>query len=207
VLATRELLERLLVPIKSAAGERRQVIAERKEPFADLADQLGRWGKLMRERRPPVLLGRILEESGLATWWGRQPNAHKRLRNLEELCEMFERYDSAEWAPEEALQEILNVAALGNDADRYLNGEDRVLLLTVHQAKGLEFDTVFLAAATDNEFPAWLAQKEGRIDEEHRLFYVAATRARRRLLFSWHEQNQYGKAQVPSRFLRFVLNR
>ena len=64
--------------------------------------------------------------------------------------------------------------------------------------------TVILAAATDNEFPAWLAQKEGRLAEEHRLFYVGASRARRRLIFTWHRQNAFGRLQEPSRFLRHL---
>ena len=115
---------------------------------------------------------------------------------------MFERYDDPSLPPDLATEAVLEISSLGNDADRYLQKEDRVLLLTVHQAKGLEFPTVILAAATDNEFPAWLAQKEGRLTEEHRLFYVGASRARRRLIFTWHRQNNFNRPQEPSRYLR-----
>jgi len=76
-----------------------------------------------------------------------------------------------------------------------------VLLVTVHQAKGLEFDTVFVAAATDEDFPSYLSKRDGRVDEEHRVFYVAASRAKRRLVFSYFRKNDWGYIQQPSRFL------
>jgi DNA helicase-2/ATP-dependent DNA helicase PcrA len=75
------------------------------------------------------------------------------------------------------------------------------MLLTVHQAKGLEFDTVFVAAATDGDFPSYFSKRDGRIEEEHRLFYVAASRAKKRLLFSYFCANDWGYDQELSRFL------
>ena len=94
-----------------------------------------------------------------------------------ELAYLFGRYDDPHLPPDEALRSIAHMASLGVEADRYLEMEEKVFVLTVHQAKGLEFDAVFLAGATDNEFPSRRSQQEGRLEEEHRLFYVAMTRA------------------------------
>ena len=77
-------------------------------------------------------------------------------------------------------------------------------MLTVHQAKGLEFDALFIAGATDNEFPSWRSQREGRLEEEHRLFYVAMTRARQRLFVSHHRSDGRGRKQKSSRYLDFI---
>jgi DNA helicase-2/ATP-dependent DNA helicase PcrA len=93
------------------------------------------------------------------------------------------------------------VAALGLDLERQLAGEDKVRILTVHQAKGLEFECVFVAKAVEGEFPSWRSQKEGRLDEEHRLFYVAVSRAKQYLAVSYPKRDGRGRGQVPSRYL------
>jgi DNA helicase-2/ATP-dependent DNA helicase PcrA len=98
----------------------------------------------------------------------------------------------------------MQLAALGQDTDQYAAGEDRVALLTVHQAKGLEFDTVFVAQACEGEFPSQRSVSEGRLDEEHRLFYVAVTRARRRLYCTWSRWRQGGGKLAPSRYLAYL---
>jgi DNA helicase-2/ATP-dependent DNA helicase PcrA len=89
--------------------------------------------------------------------------------------------------------------------DRYLQAEDRVFVLTVHQAKGLEFDTVFLAGATDEDFPSWHSQQQDdRLAEEHRLFYVAMTRPRRRLIITHTRQDARGRPRAASRFVSLI---
>lgn len=204
VLATATLLARLVAPLREHALERREAIASLGTHFAAFADQLSSWRTFADGRRPHETLGEILAASGLVEWYRKQDAGEQRVQNLVDLCAMFERYDDPSLPSEQALEEVLQISSLGNDADRYLQREDRVLLLTVHQAKGLEFPAVIMAAATDNEFPAWLAQKEGRLAEEHRLFYVGASRARRRLIFTWHRQNSFGRPQEPSRYLRHL---
>jgi DNA helicase-2/ATP-dependent DNA helicase PcrA len=74
----------------------------------------------------------------------------------------------------------------------------------VHQAKGLEFDTVFLAGATDDDFPTYHSRRDGRLDEEHRLFYVALSRARNRVFVSYPEANAQGRRRTASRFLGMI---
>jgi superfamily I DNA/RNA helicase len=76
--------------------------------------------------------------------------------------------------------------------------QDRVTLCAIHQAKGLEFDYVFIAGAVDGELPDAPADDRARRDEEDRLFYVAMTRARKRLFISYHAADERGRARRPS---------
>jgi len=71
------------------------------------------------------------------------------------------------------------------------------------QAKGLEFDTVFVAGLSEGEFPNYFAIQEGRVQEEWRIFYVAISRAKERLFLTGHRSSK-GYARRPSRFLRLV---
>jgi DNA helicase-2/ATP-dependent DNA helicase PcrA len=75
----------------------------------------------------------------------------------------------------------------------------------VHQAKGLEFDTVFIAGCAEGEFPNRRSLREGLEAEEHRLFYVALSRAKRRLFLSYPLINGWGREQLRSRYLRYIL--
>jgi DNA helicase-2/ATP-dependent DNA helicase PcrA len=169
--------------------------------FEKLANQLDAWRSIIPCNRPHELLSLVLNESGLDAYWGEEENGEQRQNNLRELVALFKEYDDNGLSTEDALRDMLVTVSLGNDAERLLQKADGVLLVTVHQAKGLEFETVFVAGATDNDFPSWQSKKDGRTDEEHRLFYVAATRARNRLVFSYFRRNEWGYAQEPSRFL------
>ena len=77
-------------------------------------------------------------------------------------------------------------------------------LMTLHNAKGLEYDTVFVVGCEDGSFPHMRALEEGGEEEERRLCYVAITRARRRLYMTWaRERRLFGRAErnLPSRFI------
>ncbi len=202
--ASAELLNILIPHLAVHREDRKKYVGRYSRQFAPLAGQLEKWRLEMKKKRPGALLEGILEEAGLVEYWRRQPNGPRRLENLAELAGLVRRYDDPALSPPEALVNVLNLAALGNEADRYVQAEDRVLLLTVHQAKGLEFDTIFIAGATDSGFPSWRSQQEGRLDEEHRLFYVALTRAKRRLFITCHLFDEKNKRQRPSRYLEMI---
>jgi DNA helicase-2/ATP-dependent DNA helicase PcrA len=68
----------------------------------------------------------------------------------------------------------------------------------------MTFDTVFVAGLNSGEFPSFLAERDGRVEEERRLFYVAMTRARRRLFLSGHARNERGYECRPSAFVADV---
>lgn len=206
VKATCGVLARLLPRVREGAADRRKTIGQVAAQFRPVAGALVSWRRRSLEERPADLLQRVLDESGLARWWKRQGDGPRRLAHLEELVRLFRWLDDPALPPQEALRDVLIRAALGQESDRCLLGEDKVPVLTVHQAKGLEFHTVFVAGAVDagtDGFPTWQAERDGRLDEEHRLFYVAMTRARRRLVFSWHEADG-GWRRRRSRFIDLI---
>lgn len=204
VVTTVELLERLVQNLKDGAVVRRRAVESHRKLFAPLARVFTKWRARLAFERPHELLARVVQESGLGRHFENEADGEKRLMNLEELCRLLARYDNPDLAPQAALVAALNLASLSGDIERQMQAEDRVPILTVHQSKGLEFDTVFVASATDNDFPSVRSRREGRLNEEHRLFYVAISRAKRRLFVTWHTRNDYGREQSPSRYISLL---
>ncbi|HNY39602.1 MAG TPA: 3'-5' exonuclease [Bryobacteraceae bacterium] len=204
VVTTVELLQRLALTLAEGAAERRQAVEAHRKLFTPLARMFTKWRGRLAFERPHELLARVVQESGLGRHFEDEADGEKRLMNLEELCRLLARYDNPELAPQAALVAALNLASLSGDIERQMQAEDRVPILTVHQSKGLEFDTVFVASATDDDFPSRRSRREGRLNEEHRLFYVAISRAKRRLFVTWHTRNDFGREQSPSRYISLL---
>ena len=119
-----------------------------------------------------------LQESG-------EEDAEERIENINELISKVVIYE--ETAEEPTLSGFLEEVALVADIDRMEDNPDRVLLLTLHAAKGLEFDRVYLAGVEDGLFPSYMAITDTdptAIEEERRLAYVGITRARKILTIS-----------------------
>jgi DNA helicase-2/ATP-dependent DNA helicase PcrA len=148
----------------------------------------------------PELARIVLEESGYTAMLqaDRSAEAAGRLENLAELTRAMEEY--------ETLQAFLEHVSLVMDNDENRQG-DKVTIMTIHAAKGLEFDTVYLPGWEEGVFPSQRAMDEGglaSLEEERRLAYVAITRARRKCTIL-HAANRriYGQwtSSIPSRFL------
>lgn len=120
------------------------------------------------------------------------PDEKTRQENVDELLAGIYNFvqDKHSEQPEEKvlLKDYLAEVALMTDADKHDDGSPRVTLMTVHSAKGLEFDTVFIAGMEQNLFPSpRSAFSPKELEEERRLFYVAVTRAERRCFLSYAE--------------------
>ena len=130
--------------------------------------------------------------------------AQGRIENLEELVRVAREYDAT---AEEggSLGEFLQQIALLADADSRQDDEGLVTLMTMHNAKGLEYPIVFMIGMEDGVFPHSRALDEGALEEERRLAYVGITRAMRDLTLTYaRRRNSFGGAQsfgVRSRFL------
>ncbi len=137
-----------------------------------------------------------------------------RLENLTALLDgikEFSEYDEADGdllTTDKSLASYLQNIALVTDLDEESNEQDYVTLMSVHAAKGLEFDAVFVVGLEEKIFPSFLAMENGEdIDEERRLFYVAITRARKFLTLSFaNSRYRFGKIvyNAPSRFLKEI---
>jgi len=169
--------------------------------FRELIEELG---GLTRQAPLDQLLHRILVRTG---YWGmlegdESPEAEARLENLKELITAGR--EAAERG--EGLTEFLDHAALVSEADT-VNEQAQVLLLTVHNAKGLEFPVVFIAGLEKGLLPhSRSLHSESALEEERRLCYVGMTRAQRRLILTWARRrrrwaNSSDEPCVPSQFL------
>jgi ATP-dependent DNA helicase UvrD/PcrA len=146
----------------------------------------------------------ILDESGLATALKaeRTLEAEGRLENLEEFVGVAQEFDRLN--PEGTLADFLQEISLYADVDSLEESEPLVTLMTLHNAKGLEFPVVFITGMEEGLFPHSRSLDEQRLEEERRLCYVGITRARDSLYLS-HARSRtlHGAAgyKLPSRFL------
>ena len=150
------------------------------------------------------LLNELLNEVGYIETLRaeRTIEAEGRLENLEELVSVAREYDAT--AEEPALEEFLQQIALFSEQDNLRDDEGIVTLMTLHNAKGLEFPVVFMIGCEDGVFPHMRAIESGDLEEERRLCYVGITRAKRQLYITHARVRAlYGAREwnVPSRFL------
>jgi DNA helicase-2/ATP-dependent DNA helicase PcrA len=159
------------------------------------------------------LLEAVLQESGYleALEAERTIEAEGRVENLQELVGVAGEFDAnreIEGASDVSpLEEFLAQISLLSDQDALRDGESLVTLMTLHNAKGLEYGAVFIIGCEEGVFPHSRSVEEGNLEEERRLCYVGVTRARERLyLTSARRRNLYGGSaqNLPSRFLTEV---
>ncbi|MEE8393054.1 MAG: 3'-5' exonuclease, partial [Rhodospirillales bacterium] len=159
-----------------------------------------RWRQMRQTMPPAQLANEVLDQSGYLAMWrdNKSPDAPGRVDNLKELIVALEDFDS--------LQGFLDHVSLVMDNEE-TQATDRVSLMTMHAAKGLEFDTVFLAGWEDGLFPHLRALDDdlsGGLEEERRLAYVGLTRARSRAIVSFAASRRiFGRWQsaLPSSFI------
>ncbi len=154
---------------------------------------VGRFMSVMERLRERVdggagvgdLLAETLEETGYteALQAERTVESQVRLENLEELVGVAREYDAT--AEEPSVEEFLQQIALFSEQDNLRDEQGLVTLMTLHNAKGLEFGTVFIIGMEDGVFPHSRAIEAGDLEEERRLAYVGITRAKRELYLTY----------------------
>lgn len=193
----------LRVPLAAAAvdiADTDELPARARNTIVSLMRDFARWRELSATLAPAELARTVLDESGYtaALQAERSAEASGRLDNLAELARAIEEYDT--------LGDFLEHVSLVMDNDAADDAE-KVTIMTIHAAKGLEFDNVFLPGWEEGVFPSQRALDEGglaALEEERRLAYVAITRARKRCTII-HAANRriYGQwtSSIPSRFI------
>ncbi|WP_294235961.1 ATP-dependent helicase [uncultured Sphingomonas sp.] len=177
-----------------------ELTPQARRSLGNLIGDIARWRDMARDLPHPELARQMLDESGYTAMYQNEKSAEAagRLENLSELVRAMEDYES--------LGAFLEHVSLVMDRDGDQR-EPEVTIMTIHAAKGLEFDTVFLAGWEEGLFPSQRAIDEGgtrSLEEERRLAYVAITRARRKAIIL-HAANRriYGQwtSSLPSRFV------
>ena len=177
--------------------------------FAELIDELASG---FRDVSLQEKIETAVEGSGLLEYYRQEKvdRAQTRIENLRELAVAAGQFafDGEDREPPDPLTAFLSHAALEAGEEQAADGEDRVSLMTLHSAKGLEFPLVFICGLEEGLFPhSRSADDPGKIEEERRLCYVGMTRAKRSLCLSYAESRRlYGggsdRYSTPSRFLR-----
>ncbi len=151
------------------------------------------------------LLKELIAEINYLSYWQNDssPKASDRVENVKELVSAIAQFEKEN--PGTKLEDFLNQVTLMTDFDKWDKDDNRVTLMTMHSAKGLEFETVFIAGMDDTLIPHKNCVEEpGGIEEERRLCYVGITRARKKLfLLSAFSRSQFGskKLSTISRFM------
>ncbi|MDH4441484.1 MAG: UvrD-helicase domain-containing protein [Rhizobium sp.] len=191
------------IPMLAAASdiiETDELKPKARKALFDVVMMFRRWSELLENTPHTELAEQVLEESGYTDMWKNDKSAEApgRLDNLKELVRSMEAFES--------LRGFLEHVSLVMDVEQNEN-MDAVSIMTLHSAKGLEFETVFLPGWEEGLFPHQRALDEGGrsgLEEERRLAYVGLTRAKRRCHL-WFVSNRriHGlwQSTMPSRFL------
>lgn len=181
-----------------------------KDWMLDIIDQFDVDVRMMKNMAPYAAIQYIRKKIGYDDFLKEYAEKHqiswKQLMNvmaeLEERSKNFKSYDEWEIHIAKYTQELEEQQAKA----RKIKGEreNKVQLMTIHSAKGLEFEDVFVIHANEGEIPHQKAEKKDEIEEERRLFYVALTRAKNNLCISYITQKN-GNSIKPSRFVEELL--
>ena len=170
-------------------------------------DQIGEFRKMLREEKTiKDVIEAVLEKTGYREELKEEGEveAESRLENIEELINKAVSY--WESADEPSLSEFLEEVALVADIDSMDESEDRIILMTLHSAKGLEFPYVYLVGMEDGLFPSMMSLMEGpeALEEERRLCYVGITRAEKRLTLTAAKSRMVKGEMQYARTSRFI---
>lgn len=193
--------------LKILAGKENELLPAARDNVKGFRALLSRIKEKLEKEKLSAALRFILTASGLeANLKDGDSDDMERLENIRELVTVSLKYDHL--PQEEAVEKFLEDAALQSDQDEIKEERNAVRLMTVHAAKGLEFDYVFITGLEQDLFPhSRLNDERVRADEaeeERRLFYVALTRARKKVFLSYASvRTLFGSRQVsvPSEFI------
>lgn len=183
-----------------------------KEKVNSFFNLLARIKKEAEENKPSEVIKFIIKESGIELELQKGNDEDKeRLENMRELATLAVKYDHL--PRPEGIEKLLEEYALASDQDSLEKNENAVKLMTIHASKGLEFDYVFITGLEEDLFPHQPVGKDEKtpeeMEEERRLFYVALTRARKKLFLTHTEMRTiFGSQQMnlPSQFLGDIDN-
>ena len=201
ICATAEiLLFAITHDIRPTIEARRTCMEAYLPAFRPLAEKLAQLREKAAELRPWQMLGEIVVQTGMADYYKKR-GEENRVENLRDLFRRARELDDKALAPVDGAFQFLRYTTLSTTDLDAVTKKQRIPIITIHQAKGAEFDAVFLAGCQQGTFPGLPALKKNDTSEEKRLFYVAITRAKRQLFLSW-SQFCYGHYQHESEFIR-----
>ncbi|WP_061310661.1 3'-5' exonuclease [Clostridium botulinum] len=210
ILATKDVLMAMLKEkVKPTIINRMVVYGKYIKKFEPIYEEITNLKKLSYIKNPKDIIGEIVNKTKIKEIYKDQ---YIKINNLREFFVIAKEIENKEISSRDNLIELLKITSLSNsELDRMLTKYPRVPIITVHQAKGAEFDYVFLAGLQNNIFPNYMAVKEGNEIEEKRLFYVAMTRAKKYLYLSFSEYEHNRRKDksmlidyIPKDYLKYM---
>ena len=192
---------------KIASGGEKTLPPAAKKSIAKLKSLLNQIAEKLKTEKLSKVLRDLITDSGMMEHLKSEgAEGEERIENLKELITFAAHYDSRPGS--EAVEQFLTDAALASDQDELKEKTETVRLMTVHASKGLEFDVVFITGLEEDLFPHKKLSEnsinDNEAEEERRLFYVALTRARKKVYLSYAGvRTIFGNRQVniPSEFI------
>jgi DNA helicase-2/ATP-dependent DNA helicase PcrA len=172
------------------------------------AEMIDKFRTQLHDMTPAELMRDLLSESGLLRSYKDEgtPEANARWDNVQRILDHIAEYSADD--PDATLDLYLQEISLMSEVDNYDAAAERVTLMTIHSAKGLEFPVVVVTGLEEGLFPVGnAAQQQEDLEEERRLFYVAVTRAKQKLyLTNCERRYRFGELSypTPSRFLNEI---
>ena len=212
IIATGKLLVYVMKEnILPTKAQRMAFVNKYRDTFANIAASMDALRSKWTTSKPTEILTYIMNHMGVVEYYKKKvkedPTGQRRLTSIRELYlimkELEEEYPH--FVGRDGVKEILEISALHSGEGMFRRkGDSRIPIITVHQAKGSEFEHVFIASAHDGGLPFYFAVKDGKLEEEKRIFYVALTRAKKHLTITYAKVNAKGYWQQPSRFLSSI---
>ena len=184
ICATAEILiyaiEKNILP---TLEQRRSFIAKHLKKFEPSMLKMQSIRRQVNALYPKDLIYKIIDTFDIMNYY--QQREPKRIAYINDLCRIVEEMEDLSCSPFDSTQKILQYSTLSS-TEMFLKYKSKIPIITVNQAKGMEFDFVFVAGLMEKEFPSYPAIYYKTIPEDSRLFYVAITRAKKKLFLSRH---------------------
>lgn len=210
ILATKDLLvltlEKEIIP---TSLERISKMGKYLPVFNNLKEAINWLIIESKDKRPHEILDLIIDRFKLySLYTSTNEEDIEKVNRIKDFKKFLMEIDIKDKGPKDAIIDILKLTSLSNGELENIivkrTNINRIPIITVHQAKGLEYKTVFLVGASDTVFPSYMAIKNNNLEEEKRTFYVAITRAKENLYITRSKTGLYNKRQEESRFIKYL---
>ncbi|MDV4149648.1 3'-5' exonuclease [Clostridium sp. AL.422] len=214
ILATKDLLVRAInEDLMPTSFKRISLISKHIKSFNKINTALNQLFERAKDKRPQDIIVDIIKGFNIQTLYsGRsselEKEANEKMERLRDFYVLVKELDDKGKSNRDSLLDIIRITGLSNGELESLivnrTNKKRIPIITVHQAKGLEFDTVFICGLQEGVFPSYMSLKSNNIEEEMRTFYVALTRAKKHLYLTYHQYEDYGRENNISKFISYI---
>ena len=215
ILATGELLINAIYNyIIPTTMERMSYMIKHLKSFSKISEKLNSLFDKAKDMRPYDIVVEVINSFHIKSLYTGEDGKEK-IERLRDFYVLLKDLDNKDKSNRDSLLDIIKITGLSNGELESLiinrTKRPRIPIITIHQAKGLEYENVFLAGAQKNTFPSFRALNSNNLEEEKRLFYVAITRAKKRLFISCNTSGYFGYNDkspfinhIPSKYITSV---